>query len=291
MPSKKKRVKVSELKGIKLYNFLLKQVGEANKKSKRKQQLGIQSKRKIVSEQLYPKFKSATKVTIGEIRKDIKSVITGLPPKEICNPLFLPESQLVFIEYYAIDEHIRNVLPDCLDVRVNAGTFGKTKIFNTRGYFYQANGVRKIVENIREEVSDNKSGRAYFDGIVKLKHNRPNDGNPDNYFVDFILFINSQPVADDTIVDFQIPDKEKSKVKEISNVIAKRMNKLQRQRSKRKREAKKAAPKSEKEKKKQADIDIKNAIKSYNNLLKAGIITKKEFDKKKSELLSLKKRP
>jgi hypothetical protein len=69
------------------------------------------------------------------------------------------------------------------------------------------------------------------------------------------------------------------------------MNKLQRQRSKRKREAKKAAPKSEKEKKKQADIDIKNAIKSYNNLLKAGIITKKEFDKKKSELLSLKKRP
>ena len=84
MPSKKKRVKVSELKGIKLYNFLLKQVGEANKKSKRKQQLGIQSKRKIVSEQLYPKFKSATKVTIGEIRKDIKSVITGLPPKEIC---------------------------------------------------------------------------------------------------------------------------------------------------------------------------------------------------------------
>ena len=100
---------------------------------------------------------------------------------------------------------------------------------------------------------------------------------------DFILFINSQPVADDTIVDFQIPDKEKSKVKEISNVIAKRMNKLQRQRSKRKREAKKAAPKSEKEKKKQADIDIKNAIKSYNNLLKAGIITKKEFDKKKSD--------
>lgn len=288
MPSKKNKVKLSQLKGIKLYNFLLKQVGEANKKSKSKQQLGIQSRRKIVSEQLYPKFKSAPKVTLTEIRKNIQGVITALPPKEICNPLFLPESQLVFIEYYAIDEHIRNVLPDCLDVRVNAGRFGKTKIFNTRGYLYQAAGVRKIVENIRDEVSDNKSGRAYFDGIVKLKYNRPNDGNPNNYFVDFVLFINSKAEADDTILEFDIPDKEKKKVKEISNVIAGRMNKLQRQRAKRKRAAKKASPK---EKKKKADIDIRNAINSYRNLLKAKIISKQEFEKKKAELLSLKKRP
>ena len=31
MPTKKNKVKVSELKGLKLYNFLVKELGESNK--------------------------------------------------------------------------------------------------------------------------------------------------------------------------------------------------------------------------------------------------------------------
>ena len=176
MPNKKKRVPVSDLKGIKLYNFLLKQLSEQNKKSKTKQKLSLAGKRKIVSEQLYPKFKAGLAVTQKDIKKEVGVLIRGLAPKEICNPLYLSEAYLAFIEYYEIDNHIRTVLPDCLDVRVNAGYLGKTQIFNTNNYGYYSSGVKKIIENIRKELDENKSGMAEFSGVVKVKPKKPNDG-------------------------------------------------------------------------------------------------------------------
>ena len=156
MSTNKKRVNVSNLKGLRLYNYLLKRLGEENAKKPKKQRLGLSSRREIVSKQLYPKFKKADKVSITEINKDINGIVRKLPPSEICNPLYLSEAYLAFVEYYEIDNHIRTVLPDCLDVRVNAGSFGKTKIFNTNSYTYYGDGVRKIIENIRKEIENYK---------------------------------------------------------------------------------------------------------------------------------------
>ena len=148
MSTNKKRVNVSNLKGLRLYNYLLKRLGEENAKKPKKQRLGLSSRREIVSKQLYPKFKKADKVSLTEISKDINGIIKKLPPSEICNPLYLAEAYLAFVEYYEIDNHIRTVLPDCLDVRVNAGSFGKTKIFNTNSYTYYGDGVRKIIGHV-----------------------------------------------------------------------------------------------------------------------------------------------
>ena len=245
MPNKKKRVSVAGLKGIRLYNFLLKELGEQNNKSKTKQKLSLATKRKIVSEQLYPKFKAQQKVSKTEINKDIRGIVKGLAPKEICNPLYLSEAYLAFIEYYEIDNHIRTVLPDCLDVRVNAGYLGKTKIFNTNNYSYYSTGVKRIIENIRKELSDNKSGIAEFSGVVKVKPKRPNDGKPENYFVEFVLSINNTPEADNTPADFDLPKKEEKKVEKVREVLAERFNKLQKEKRKRKRVAKKEAEKKE----------------------------------------------
>jgi len=290
MPTIKKRVNVSALKGLKLYNFLLKRLGEENAKKPKKQRLGLASRREIVSKQLYPKFKKADKVSLTEITKDIGGIIKKLPPSEICNPLYLAEAYLAFVEFYEIDNHIRTVLPDCLDVRVNAGSFGKTKIFNTNSYTYYGDGVRKIIENIRKELEENKSGIAYFSGVVKLKRGKQNDGTPQNYYVEYVLFINDVPEADDNPVDFDLPKKEKKKVDEVKDYLADRFGVLEKAKRKRKRQAKKAQPKTEKEQKQIATTEIRNAINALKRLVKAGVITKQQFEQQKTALTSLKKK-
>jgi len=289
MAKSKKRVSVSNLKGIKLYNYLLKRVGEENKKQPKKQQLGIESKRKLVSSQLYPKYKKEGKVSIGAITTDIKRFVRALPPQEICNPLYLSEAYLAFVEYYEIDNHIKTVLPDCLDVKVNAGYLGKTKIFNTRNYSYNGDGVRKIIEVIRQELAENKSGMAYFSGVVKLKPRRKNDGTPDNYYVEYVLYINDVAEADDEPVDYDLPNKEAVKVEKVKDFLAEKFKDLQKEKRKRKRAAKKAKPKTEKEQKQIAIKEIRNAIASLKRLLKAGVITKEQFEAQKTSLLKLKK--
>jgi hypothetical protein len=291
MPTKKNKVKVSELKGLKLYNFLVKELGESNKSLPNSQRIGIARRRKIVSEELYPKFKAKPKVLLRDIRTDIRRVINSLPPKEICNPLYLSEAYLSFVEYYEIDNHIRTVLPDCLDVRVNAGSLGKTKIFNTKNYTYYGDGVRKIIENIREELAENKSGMAYFSGVVKVKGNRKNDGTPDNYYVEYVLYINDVPEVNDESVDFDLPATEQKKVNQINDYLAGKFKTLQKEKRKRKRVAQKLIPKKPSEQKKEINQAIRGAINSLQQLLKQKVITKAEFERQKKSIMAYKNKP
>jgi len=289
MPSKK--LKTSELKGLRLYNFLLKQLGEANKKQPKKQQLGIEKRRQIVKEQLYPFFKGKQKLSIREIRSYAKKIITNLPPSEICNPLYLSEAYLGDVEYYEIDNHIRTILPDCLDVRINAGTLGKTKIFNTSSYSYYSDGVRKIVEAIRDHMASNDSGEAFFNGVVKLKYKKPNNGKAENYFVDYVLYINDNTELDDTPISFDLPKKEQKKVEKIRDTLASRLKTLQKEKRRRKRAIKKAAPKKPEQKKKDAQEAIKMALIALRKLFDNKTITKEEYDQQKTLLQKFKKRP
>lgn len=224
---------VSKLKGLQLYNYIFKQVGEQNRKQKDKQQIGQETKRKKASI-LYNKFKRKGGFTAKSIVDDVRSSLSDLPPAEICNPLYLSAFQLIDIEYYQIDEHLRFVLPDCLDVKINAGSLGYTRVFNTRSYTYYTNSVKRIVENVRKSLSDNRSGEASFSGIVKLKKGKPNDGSADNYFVEFVLFINDKPFEKLQFdgVDYDLPKKEVRKKESISNTLAKRVASLKQKKKK-----------------------------------------------------------
>jgi hypothetical protein len=297
MPQKKKRVKVADLKGAKLYNFLLKSLGEEVKNNPKKQQLGITSRRRLVKEVLFQKFKGG-KITITEIRKSIKSIIRGLPPAEICNPLFLKEVSLAAEDYYEIDNHIRTVLPDCVDVVVNAGQFGKTQMFNTANYSYYSTGVRKIIENIREAL-DNNSGVAQFYGVVKLKKKRPNDGKAENYYIEYLLYFNGETELDDTPVDYDLPKKFDKIQQEIDKGIFVVVKKQQKEKRKRKLAKKKARPDY---KLTQYLSSLQLDKQSLKSKLEAGRITKEQYKKNlieinkdiaktKRELAKLKKKP
>jgi hypothetical protein len=282
--------KFTNLKGIKLYNALLKYLGEANKKAAGSQILSISERRSIISKELYPKFKEG-KVSIREVNKDIKGIITALPPQEVCNPLYLSTSYLTAVEYYEIDNQIRQQLPQCLDIRVNGGAYGMTKIFNTSNYNYYSDGVRKIIEKVRQDVQNN-SGTAYFSGIVKLKPRRKNDGNGDNYFVDYVLYLNDEPEANDEGTDFLLPKKEDKKVEKVRDYLSVKFNKLVKEKKKRQRQAKKkreaAKEKEPKEQKRLTNEAIQRAIASYRLLLKLGKINKDEFEKFKKDILAKK---
>ena len=288
MPEKKKKVVVANLKGIKLYNFLLKRLGEENKKLPNQQRLGITKRRDIVSQELYPKFKNKAKILAREINSDLKRVVKSLPPKEICNPLYLSEAYLAFVEYYELDNHIRTVLPDCLDVKVNAGQYGKTKVFNTRNYNYNSDGVKKIIENVREDLAKNQSGMAYFNGVVKLKPKKKNDGTPDNYYVEYILYVNDQPEANDDPIDFDLPKTEQKKVDKVQDYLADKFKTLQKEKRKRKRIAKKAEPKKPAEQKKEITQAVRKALNSLKLLVKQGVITQQQFEKQKKSILAYK---
>lgn len=279
MPQKKKRVKVADLKGAKLYNFLLKSLGEEVKLNPKKQQLGITSRRRLAKEVLYPKFKEG-KVTLTEIKKSIKSIVRALPPAEICNPLFLKEVSLAAEDYYEIDNHIRTVLPDCVDVIVNAGQFGKTQMFNTANYSYYASGVRKIIENIREAL-ENNSGVAQFYGVVKLKNKRPNDGKAQNYYIEYLLYFNGETELDDTPVDYDIPKKYDKIQEEIDKGIFVVVKKQQKEKRKRKLAKKKARPDY---KLTQYLASLQLDKQSLKSKLEAGRITKEQYKKNLSEI-------
>jgi len=278
--------KFTNLKGIKLYNALVKRLGEANKKAIGSQTLSVSERRNIVSKELYPKFKEG-KISIREVNRDIKKIVTALPPQEVCNPLYLSTSYLTAIEYYEMDNQIRMQLPQCLDIRVNGGSYGSTKIFNTSNYNYYSDGVKKIIEKVRADVQ-NDSGTAYFTGIVKLKPRRKNDGNGDNYFVDYVLYINDEPEANDEEADFTLPKKENKKVEKVRDFLSVKFNELVKEKKKRQRQAKKkkaeAKSREPKEQKRLTNEAIQKAIASYRLLLKYGKITKEEFEKFKTDI-------
>lgn len=280
--------KFSNLKGIKLYNALLSELTKANNKASKKQTLSRAEKRKIVSEQLYPKFKGTSNILVKDVTKDINKIIRGLAPSEICNPLYLSEAYLAFVEYWEIDNHIKTVLPACLEVRVNGGEFGTTRIFNTSNYSYYTNGVQKIIEAIREEIG-NTSGRAYFDGIVKVKPNKPDNGDPKNYFVDYVLYVNDSPEADDQGYTFKLPKREQKKVEKVRDVLVDKFKALEKQKRKRKREAKKRFEQTPEGKKQVQQKAIRELLIQLRLLYETGAISLREYEYQRRKYL--KKKP
>lgn len=284
MPNNSKK---KPLKGIRLYNYLLKELGAQNDRDSNQQKLSIAAKRKIVSQQLYPKFKTKEKVLVSEIKRDLRTIVKALPPKEVCNPLLLPEQYLAAVEYYEIDKHIANFLPDCLDVRVNAGFIGKTRIFNTSNYNYYSNGVADLIDDIRDYLEGNDSGVAYFYGIVKLKPRKKNNGDPINYFVDYVLTINDTPQDNFEGVDYERTKKEEKSAQSISGYFQGRFKELQKDKRKRARASKKA--KSKKPENLKINESVKKALDSLKIAYEAGAFSKVKYEVLRDEIKKGKK--
>ena len=230
-------------KRVSKYHKVLKEFTKLNNNLPEDKKLSIKERREIIKNQVLPKYKDkpASKVKIKDIRNDFKIVIRNIPPKELCDLNYIDTSEYAYVEWYALDETISELVPDCVYVKVTAGDFGETKIVNTRNYEYSRNGVRAIVERIRPEAQ-NSSGRYIFSGFQKLRPRKKNNGNPENYYLDFVLFEidskgNEIPQGETESVRYDLPKTKETKKKKtkVKNIIEKKVKQLKQKRDSKKR--------------------------------------------------------
>jgi hypothetical protein len=208
------------------YNRILKEFTKINNTLPEDRKLSIKERRAIIKEQVLPKYKDvpAYKVRVKTLKGQLLRIYDKLPPKEICDLNYLDASEFAFVEWFLLDETIGELVPDCVFVKVSAGEYGETRIFNTRNYEYGGKGVRDIVEEIRPNA-EGASGKFIFSGYKKLRPRKLNDGTPENYYLDFVLFIvdkkgREKPQADAEEIEYEVPKsrdnrKKKTKVKQI----------------------------------------------------------------------------
>ena len=208
------------------YNRILKEFTKINNTLPEDRKLSIKERRAIIKEQVLPKYKDvpAYKVRVKTLKGQLLRIYDKLPPKEICDLNYIDASEFAFVEWFLLDETIGELVPDCVFVKVSAGEYGETRIFNTRNYEYGGKGVRDIVEEIRPNA-EGASGKFIFSGYKKLRPRKLNDGTPENYYLDFVLFIvdkkgRETPQADAEEIEYEVPKsrdnrKKKTKVKQI----------------------------------------------------------------------------
>jgi hypothetical protein len=284
MANPKKNTK--QLKGSRLYNYLIKTLGEQNRAKKRKEKLSYEEKREIVSTKLFPKYNKQKRALKGEIKKDIDKIVKGIPDIDtsLCKPDFFPYDSVINIDYYLLQEHIWNTpVTECYDVMVNAGDFGITGIFSTKKQTYTTSGVSDIVNNLNAEAraSDYASGDVYFNGFLMIKPNKKADGKPKNYYIEYVLYINGEPQSGSDAEDappFKGTEKQaqKSREKQVKKI---KTEKAKYQQKKGQRQ-KQAIKKKEKDPVNKAIVeDYKEEMARAKARYKAKIITKEQFDK------------
>ena len=288
--------------GAKLYNKILKEFTKVNKGLPEDRQLSLEERRKYISEKIYPQFKGThpSKVGVKVINKEVLTVLDTILPKEGCDVNLLSPSTYTEIMWFELDDYIQNVLPKCIYIRVDADNLGSTKIFNTLNYDYNRSGLRAILDKLRTEV--NNSSSASFTGIKKLKKGKPNDGTPENYFIDFVLVLGGIPSQPIEPVIVTLNKEQKKKSTSIRNVILTRVKELNNKKKRKKRARKKALDsiKTLKDKNKRLlrakSKDYKNRLiferikeflkakKSIQTAYNRGNMTKEQYDKYNDEI-------
>ena len=284
-----------------IYHKVLKEFTKINNKLPEERKLSIQERRRIIKEKILPKYKGKkSSFRVKVVKTVILREVQKVPPKEICNLNYIDLSTFAYVEWFALDETITQIVPDCVYIKVSAGEYGETGIFNTRNYQYGRNGVRRIIENIRNDA-ENESGGYIFTGFKKLRPRKANNGDAENYYLDFVLNIldrrgNAIPQGDTEEVEFIVPrnrtiTKKKTRIK---NVIEDRIKSLKKQRDKKRRAKKtlqknitkfvKASKRVEKVRKKapvavQRDKQFRHTAKLLDKYLADGIITQYQYDK------------
>lgn len=213
------------IRTLKLYNLLLKEVSAINRQQPENKKLSLKEVRQYISAKLYPKYKEVPlkRITKTDLRKKISNKLRSVKKKVVCNVLNIdPESYTEGVQYFDIDSFLQD-LPKCIYVRVNAGSqFGKTQIFNTRDFNYHLTGLNEITNNINQWVRQQPTKKRNTDkvpmyvGEIQLRPHHTNDGNGDNYYLEMILLVNNveavQPQA------LKIPERKVSK-KEAKKVL------------------------------------------------------------------------
>lgn len=187
-----KRGKINE--GLKRWNFIRSQISRLNRQSGKKYK-GVEINALV--KDIQRDFYGLSTITEGEINTYLTNSVKGL----VSNPLEIPFSDLKPAPYFSLDTRIRVSMPKGVNIVVNAGEYGITQ-FNTLDYNYtQKNGLKSIVEKIRDVVgNDSPKGlksTGNFMGFVipyEKPFNKENKYAPENYYIEFVLIWKGKPI-------------------------------------------------------------------------------------------------
>ena len=278
---KKEEVVPKKKTGMETYSFWVRELKKINSESPEKLQLSIQRRRKIISD-LYPKIKDKkSKIDRDKIRAKFRGIVKRLPKEVIaCNPNTIDKKYLNEIEFYSLDSYIKS-LPDCLNVRVDGGIYGSTKIFNTRSYNYNRSGTQQIVEEIRRSISS--YDEVYFQAIATLKDNKKADlTKANNYFLDLVLIDNGNLKAPSGKSKKTIqPKGTKLPTKKVNPKQEEKKKAVKRKPLGKKNDGFKIENKAKKE---QILIDYNKNLARFEKLYKMGAISKEVYISEKKEI-------
>jgi hypothetical protein len=225
------------------YNKILREFTKINNRLPEEKKLSIQERRRIIKEQLLPQFSKVpySRLRLKAIKPAIYKQIDKIPAKEACDINYLDLSDFALVEFFNLDETISQLVPDCVYVKVSAGEYGETNIFNTRDYVYSSKGVQDIVEAIRPDA-EGKSGQFIFSAYKKLRPRKRNDGTPENYYLDFVLLLvdrkgNEQPQGSTEEVQYEPPKTRETRKRKTKarNLIEAKIKNLRSKKASRKR--------------------------------------------------------
>ena len=182
------------LKGLRLYNYLIQQVGIANASVVGMPKLTIQQKRSIVNQELFQKFKSQPKLNKNTIKKEVRIVVKGKPTgvgkKEppFVNVAILPSTSLLPINYFELDSTLKQLKLDYprLQVKVTSVTFGSSPVFLLENFDYS--GLKFIVDSIGKAAE-------HMSGVYEFIPTPVISGN----YLDFVL-ANEDELDDEDIM-------------------------------------------------------------------------------------------
>jgi hypothetical protein len=247
---------------------------------------------KWVSKNIYAYFKgqNPNKVKITDIQKAVQAAFKGLTQtrisQRVCGNVFaVPDGDIDAANWWEVQDTISRIDP-FVQVRVNGGAqYGRTQIdvaSNIKGDPM----IQEIVEDVRRD-NDNASG-SIWEGIRKLIPNMPDDGNPCNYFIDFVLNVGGVSVDDTEEAEGEIVPLSFEQ-KKVRLQRQKEVEKAARERSKARKAKERERPKTEKpkpeEKIKVDKKDIVEALKLLKEDFKEGIFTKEEYKKERAKLI------
>jgi len=181
-------------------------------------EISYNSARKFTSQYVYVRFKGlpTSKIKASEISKvadeAINSGLTSVPlaPKavEFIDPRAISEIDITDIMYWELNDYLTGAADyNIYQARALKGmNYGKNLRFEIIGgpdnrtgqltlleYDGVLSGVIPLIEGIREEVN-NQSG-PYFVGSVGTRSGMTDPANPDTYILQFILYVDDQPVV------------------------------------------------------------------------------------------------
>lgn len=272
MAEKKKNIN----NGLKLYHKISKQFTKVNKELPANKQLSLEERRNYIKNELLPMYRGThpSKVGVKKITESVAKLYERVIPKEAIDVNLISPSVYSSVAWFELDDFIKDVLPKDIFIRVDAGDLGSTNIFNTSKYSYRKSGVWKISEAIRQKVKNNSE--PSFTGVKSLREGKKNNGNPKNYFIDFILVMGVSSVKPLEPVIFDIPKEKKKSVTSVKNAILERVKELD-LKKKRKKNARKKANTNLQQVKKIAKRQSKAKSESYQKKLALDLI--KEYNR------------